>query len=300
MNFKNSLKITFHDYKTYLKSLLYRLILFVLFFALGYVLVRDFLSSMASPDTLSIFWKSIKESFLGFIKGHGWSNKNDLMQSFKDSVTLFFKNLNKHAINTTLFFVCFVAYITLNSLADVALTDCHYNFMSNGSRRGFFGALIKNLKNGLVYSLFFAIYSLAIIVLLFFASIGLIFALVKITGFFTMPIIAFIIIFAFALKQKTISTILPKMIAEDKSVFKCIAENKITDFWDELIKYTLAYFACFTICMLFFAFTFGAGIILALPLLSTLINVMGLTSYFESIESRYYVSKTEIFNPANS
>lgn len=297
MNFKNSLKITFHDYKTYLKSLLYRLILFICFFALGYVLIKDFLTSMASSGTLKVFGKSVKESFLSFVKGHGWSNKNNLMQSFKDSVKLFFSNINSHALDTTLFFVCVVVYVTLNSLADVALTDCHYNFMSNGAYRGFFSAMIKNLKNGLVYSLFFALYSLAIIVLLFFASIGLILALVKIIGFFTMPLIVFIIIFAFAIKQKTISTILPKMIAKDKSVFKCIAENKIANFWDELIKYTLVYFACFTICMLFFVFTFGTGMILALPLLSTLINVMGLTSYFENTDSRYYVSPTEVFNP---
>lgn len=295
MNFKNALKITFHEYKTYLKSLIYRLILFICFFSLGYVLLKDFLTSMASQGTLTTFFKSVKESFVGFVKGRGWSNKNNLATSFKDLVTLFFKNLNKHYAKTTLFFASLILYIMLNTLADVALTDCNYNFMSNGSKRGFFGAIIKNLRNGSVYAILYAIYSLAIIVILFFLSIVLIMALMNVIGFFTMPLIVFIVIFAFALKQRIISTLLPKMIAEEKSVFTCIKENKIVGFWDELIKYTFAYFTCFTLCMIFFVFTFGAGTILALPLLSIMVNVMGLTSYFENNNQRYYVSENEIY-----
>ena len=297
MNFKNALKVSFLEYKTYLKSLLYRIVLFVLFSTISYVLLKDFLNSVFSSNSLSALWKSVKDAFTQFAKGKGWTNGKIIAENFKALLKVVFKQINENALNVCFAIISFIVLGTLNALSDVAITNVFYNYMTSKTKCGFFSSMVRNFKKGIVYSIFYSLYNLLILFLLCFISIGLIFALMNVLGFFIMPVVIILFILTFSIKQRIIALVLPNMIANDANVFKSIKETKLENFFDVLIKYTIAYFSGITLNVLLFFFTFGAGSILFFPLFSIIVNVMGLTAYFETHKQKYYLSDKEIYDP---
>ncbi len=290
MHLKNALRLTFTHNSLVIKSLLYRLLIYAVYFLCAYLLLNDILSVLFTESCFSDLFSSLWKHTKGFFKGEGFRS-GMLDTQFTDCVKVIV-NTCKANIGKIIAFVLFnFAFEIVNNFADSAIVNVVNNHMSYMSREGFFGSLVRNFKMALSYGIFFSLfkmlYSLVSLLIIILICVGLF----KIIGFFALPFAIIVYVLAIALRQTIISQVLPYMAVNKCSIFKSVKSATFNgEFSGIYVSYILAYALTLYVNVTAILCTFGAGAVLTIPLTYMLIDVLGLTSFFEINKMKYYIT----------
>jgi len=290
LHLKNALRLTFTHNSLVIKSLVYRLFIYAFYFVCTYLLLDNIFSVFFTEECFSELFSNLWKYTRGFFKGEGFSS-GMLDKHFTDCVKVIV-NTCKANIGRIICFVLFnIVFEIVNNFADSAIVNVVNNHMSYMSREGFFGSLVRNFKMAISYGVFFAVFktlyvfiSLLLIILICVGSF-------KIIGFFALPFAIIIYILSVALRQTLISQILPSMAVNKHNLFKAIKQIKFNgEFSGLFVNYILAYSLTLYVNITAILCSFGAGAILTVPLTYMLIDILGLTSYFEINKMKYYIT----------
>lgn len=290
MNLKNALRLTFTHNNLVIKSILYRIVLYAFYFLFSYLILNSFLIALFSHDCFSelilTLWKYIKL----FIQGKGF--KNGMLDTrFSDCVKALFTTSGQY-FGTLVGFALFnIIFETVNNFADTAIVSVVNNHMSFLSREGFFGSLVRNFKRALSYGFFFALYKLLFVFISLVALIFIFIGMFKIIGFFALPLAIVVYILIVAMRQTIISQVLPYMTVNNCGLIKAFKNVKFNkQFSGIYLSYVLGYSLCIYFNFTALICTLGAGVLLTLPLTYLLIDVIGLTSFYEINKMKYYIT----------
>jgi len=276
VNLKNSLKLTFLNNNMVLKSLIYRLFIFVLYILFSFLILQNILSYLYSYFANFTLSKEFLKEFLNTIK---YLISNNTSKVIWFIVLSFFAGL-------------------LNNFADTSIVDIVNKHMSTLSREGFFGSLFRNFKLALIYGLAYSVFNMIFCIVNLVLSYLIILCLVNVIGLFAVPLAIIIFVIVLSLKQTLISLILPNCIINEYSLIKALKHNSYNKKFRYLLaSYIFAYSLIIYINVSAGILTCGAGLILSIPLSHILIDVLGLTSYYELYTMKYYITYDSKYIP---
>lgn len=268
MNLKNALRLTFLNNNMVIKSLIYRLFIFSIYSILSYLLLKDLLVSF-NNFALS---KEYVVNTLNTIKSYFGNHTSKLFIFISLS---FFTGL-------------------LNNIADSSIVDIINNHMSILSREGFFGSFVRNFKLALSYAILYSFYNLIFLSVSIVLSFIIILGLMDAIGWFTIPLSIIVFVILISLKQTIISQTLPSAIVNKTNIFVAIKKNTFKKtFFSLYSNYILAYSLVIYLNISAGLVTFGAALMLSVPLSFILLDIMGLTSYYEINKMKYYITYDE-------
>ncbi len=290
MHLKNALRLTFTHNSLVIKSLLYRLLIYFVYFLCTYFLLNNIFSVLFSEDCFSDLFSTLWKYTKGFFMGEGF--KNGMLDTHFTECVKVIVNTCKANIGRIIAFVLFnIAFEIVNNFADSAIVNVVNNHMSYMSKEGFFGSLVRNFKMAISYGIFFALFKVLYVLVSLLAIILICVGLFRLIGFFAIPFAIVVYVLAIALRQTIISQILPYMAVNKCNVIKAIKSVKFNgQFSGIFVSYILAYSLTLYVNLTAILCTFGAGAILTVPLTYMLIDVLGLTSFFEINKMKYYIT----------
>lgn len=264
MNLKNALRLTFLNNNMILKSLIYRLFIFIIYAICSYFILKDF-----------------------FLMFNNFALKKSFFYEVNDLIKFYF---TKKFYKVALFILLSYVIGVLNNFADSSIVDILNNHMSILSREGFFGSFVRNFVLAITYGLLYTLFNLL------FLSISLGLAYLIITklyatiSFFAIPLAIIVFVLLTSLKQTIISQILPYAVTNHCNVLKAIKNINIKQAFTTYSSYILAYSLIFYVNITAGILTLGAGLMLTLPLSFILLDILGLTSFYEINKMKYYIT----------
>lgn len=193
--------------------------------------------------------------------------------------------------------VMFVVLPFLVNVAKYAFCEMLYSYMTSKNKTGFFSALVRSLKKSLLFALAKTFYNL-----LFLTSIGLcVYALCLINNpafvHYGLPLIFLCVLVIFlSLEQITILGWMPALIVFDCNIFVAYRRGfkaVCRHFW-ATFGTTILYFLLFwVLCFLFGIYS----MIVLVPLLTILLCVYNMVSFFCSQGMRFYYNENNILTP---
>lgn len=265
MLIKNTLKIVLNNLNVVFKSMVFRLVLWVVGFVSMYFLANAILDNVIHSAELNALIGSIKEIWQGFLHGDFKANI-ELKESFEA-----FTNLLKVEFvdNIWLFIcVCLVGYVimVINATCTYTVSSMIYAKMSTMTKLGFFEAFFRGLKKSLAFEAIYAI--LKIIAFIGSLILGV---LVAVYTYHFLFIFAIALGFAITVTLYTLFLVVtalfrPSVVAGEP--IKNLFVNKLIDrhfgivFCSFLVGVMLA---CYINVSMFLT-TLGVGLLLSVPL----------------------------------
>lgn len=199
-------------------------------------------------------------------------------------------------------FVMILAYRFIFGLYEIPMIYVIEGAMSSNARIGFTGRFIAKLGKSSRFVLCKMIYTI-----LFDAIISLIvywlFVLfdVPVLKFFAPFIIMLVLLCLLALRYSLIAMWTPDLVIRDpRGIFKAFGfsvKKCIRHMGSVFSTYLISWTLIIAVNMLVGLFTFGAGLILTVPLSVLFINLLNMTVYYGKNGKRYYVDATTVVTP---
>lgn len=291
MTFVNSLKLFGSNWGKALKFFLFYLVIwgfcFVLFLPVFFEFKDLVVSSFQNANLLNCFNGVFQGSF-------GVNLHNIILTTYMTLLAVFQANLGLAIYGLI---VSFIILPFLINIGKYTLNLMLYSYMTSKSKIGFFSALVKGLKNSVVFALCKTFYNVLFLALGLLAvyGIGLINDIFFITYF--LPIVEFVVLVGFfSINQISVLGWSSALIVFDCNVFSAYRKGlKAVNrhFWSTL-GVTILYFMLFwAVVMIFGVYTMTVLV----PLFAALLCVYNMVSFFTSQGMRFYVSDKKILTP---
>ena len=178
--------------------------------------------------------------------------------------------------------------------------DIVNSYMTESSNYYFLGNLTHNLGRSAKFSglqmLFGIPCDIAILVIIYFGA-GLLFSLVGVLG---LPLLVLLVVCLFAFRNTIFYFWIPSVV-QGKSIVRAfgksvkLAFKHFSDIFLAQITYLLFVVALIMVCI---TMTFGAGLLLAGPLLFVVLIAMKLAKYYDVNKLPYYVTMDKVVTPS--
>ncbi len=253
------------------------------FFAFKNLVVSSFADTNILSSTLSVFGGNFGENIKSLVQTSGAI----LQGAFQLNAGLCIYGL----------LVMFVVLPFLANVAKYAYCEMLYSYMTSKNKTGFFSALVRSLRKSLLFALAKVIYNL-----FFLATIGLcIYGLCLSTNatfvHYGLPLVVFVdLVLLLSLEQITVLGWMPAIIVFDCNIFKAYQRGFKAvkrHFWATFGTTALFFVIFWGLCVLFGIYS----LIVLVPLLTALLCVYNMVSFFCSQGMRFYYNENNILTP---
>ncbi len=291
MTFLNSIKLFCSNWEKVLKLFLYylfslaitALLLLPVILVFKDVINENINSALVTSNYLTVF----HSTFGGYLNGV-------FSLIFEIVSDAFMKNAG---LVVYAFLVVAIFLPFLFNVGKYVICEMLYGYMANKSRVSFFGVFFKTLNRSLLYALcktFYDLVFVAVVVASVF-SVGLVENVYFQTYF--LPLCVFLIlVVAFTLSKVSTTCWAPAMIVLGVSVDKGYRRGArvVARHFGRALFVNLILYVCF------FAFTYMVGIyslVVTVPLLTALLCMFDMITFFSSQGMRYYINSKIIMTP---
>ena len=303
MNFKNAVSLLVYNFSNVYKMALYRVIVLVITLSLAAALILPSVMYIIDSSELEIFIGTFREIFSDLFSGKDVTVYGEILNDrFTDLLNLISsKKLNLTISFIAAFFIMLV-YSFLNCIAHFAFGGVINDHMSTLSHIGFTRCLIRNLKSASLYCLLFvlikAVYYAIVGILLFYLLIFLL----PIVSVFAFSLLMMVIFMASAFKQTVTGLFMPAMITGEKKVAKAFRMSFELPFvkgrfWKMFSGYLICAILIFTVNLVFGAVTWGAALLITVPLSNMLVIALSFVNYYSFDKRKYYLTYDNIVVP---
>ena len=273
MLIKNTLKIVLNNLNVVFKSMIFRLVLWIIGFVSLYFLGTAILDGVVKSDELNALIGALKEIWQNFMHGEYLKNV-DLKQTFESFTNL----LKVEFISNIGLFICalIIGYVllVLNGICTYTVSSMIHAKMSTMTKLGFFEALFMGLKKSIVFEAIYAL--LKVIAILVSVLLGVLVAVYTYDVLFIFAIaLGFAIsVILFTLFLVVTALFRPSVVAGEP--IKNLFINKLIHkhFGVILCSFFVGVIISWYINVSMFITTLGVGLILSVPLTQIFFAVM--------------------------
>lgn len=172
--------------------------------------------------------------------------------------------------------------------------------MSSNARLGFAATVAKTLKSAFRYWMAYTLVTLFYDIFLIAILVAMLYYLLSVFGALTMFFVILTAAVLIALRMTLFSLWLPEKIVNGGSSFQALRQSiKLTfkNFWANFGGYIILVMCIMVLGILIISNTFGAGLIILLPLNSLLVISYTFVSYYSSTRRSYYINYDTIAYP---
>lgn len=299
MGFINAIKIAFSRISLVFKVLLYDLIIAGIMTAIcAGVLLPQFSEVGTELAQLNIGDKLVENIHLWLTGDMILSEVIAALYATIEQVIVIIGSKLLSLAFITIVLAALVAKFLLG-LRTIPTYDIVNSHMTESSNYYFLGNLMRNAGRSCKFSLVNMLFGIPcdlIIIAIVYFGIGL---LIGWLGIFALPLMVILVICLIAFKNTIFYLWLP-CILQGKPIFKSFAEavklafKHFADIFFTQITYLLFALVVLTAAM---TMTFGAGLLVAVPLLFIIHSAMKLAKYYDINKMRYYVTMDNVVTP---
>ena len=300
MRVKNAFKILISYSAMIYKSVFYKLITTSIIGIISYFIVRSDLEFIFKSKELGLFWDAILNSVTTLLKD---GIHPTLFEPIPQAFDAFLAMIKANMLDIFLAFLKVGLFLFLlnviERMGNYAIGLIANNYMSSLSKYSLVATLIANFGSALVYALV-----ISTIVLIYdglILTIGLLMAVygVRVISIFAVILALIFIVLAVSIKFTLFSRFMPSMITDKKSVGKALKHTftKREKFFAMVGNYAFVVMISFYLNVSVAVFTFGAGLIVTLPLTSIFTVIVSFVDHYQIEGKKYYVSSEEVVTP---
>lgn len=296
MMLKNTLKLSFTNFKQVWKMLLFRICYLLCVLGLTTVFASNIIEALIKEN----FFVNLKQSFKELAFNLDFSKMFGAINSLTAQLVDVIKNggFVARAILCGIFAVFFCAFFEAHGR--MALHTSINGYMNSMVQYGFANSFVSNFGKATQYALANMVtelpITLAILVGTYFFASGLYSKL----GMFSVVIACILLITFLSLEKALFCGWLPALVINGEGIFRSLAKSaKSTAKYFGKTFLAFAILVCFGVmCSLFsVTFTLGIGLVIVLPAWAVIDAIFGQVCYYECYGMRYYVDSDEIISP---
>lgn len=306
MRFRNAVHITIDNFSFVFKSLLYRIVIGIIFFSLSYVVLSAGLSTVVQSAEAAEIKNLVVEFFRALFTGNPerlQTFQGEFTEALKALGTLMGENLG--SIVGALVGVCVIYLLTrfANGLSVFAVAGAMNDRMSAFSRTSFSASYFRNVGRGMLYQLIYV--PLAFVYDLFTALACWFFFFYVLShilpwGVFTviaaLALTVTAVVCLESLKMTLISAWIPAIVSGNKQVGKAMKESFCSQkqFASRLAGYIVAVYLIIIVNVGGALCTLGSTLLLTMPLSFVFLLALQFVNYYEDHGKKYYISLEKI------
>lgn len=297
MSVKNSLALFVNNINLSFKAMLYRLVVVVVCTAIMYLIVNLNLRIIVNSWAMNDFIEAIKEMVANFTK----VELSTLGQNLSDRYRALMGFIGEHigsVIGSVIGVIIMVwvenFFLGLSHSAITKVVDAH---MSSLTKLGFMEALFVSLKTA---ALFEAIYSLIkMLIVAFTIILCMVFVVftIEYLTIFSLVIAVWLLILLISLFLNATALFRPSVIngVGVRASFKMKVSKK--QYWTNLASFIVMFTVAIVINVITFSTTFGAGLMISLPISALYFACLKLVIYYNANNRKYYIDIDNIVTP---
>lgn len=297
MIFRNTFRLLLTNFSNVWKVLLYYIICIALTFVVCWSIAQPIITELS--------------------KAHVFSDLGDLLNSFFSTPQTTPYSLNQIIDNAwgvlvsniqfkfnyvfLIVWLLFVFPFTLH-LAQLALGEVLYGFMTSQVKYGFTGRFIKNIGKSCLYSLVSFVVNFvfnSLIIALFVGMVKLLTLGSFIYALLDILLLA-VLICLMSLKRTMFACFMPAIAVLDCNPFKALAINfrgVFKNFFRIFSNAITIILTAIVVNLIFCVYSFGVSLIITLPLTALVFVIFQMVSYFSSFGMRFYVYPDMFISP---
>lgn len=292
MNVKNSLKIAANEYNLIFKILLFDFIVYFVIFSIAAAFIAPEASVLANKINDVQIFERIKTVIDTILAGGSTEEAGKAVTEGFDQIFAIFKD-NSWFLTKT-YIIMAVVYLLLRfllNLRSIPVADILNSRMSSNTKFGFTSNLISNIGKSSKFSLALLAVQLPVDILICAIVYLLIGPLFSIFGILALPLGFILVIGLVTFKDTLTFCWIPSIVVDNKKIWSSFAESIKSGFKNFGTLYGIililrvigvAFFSFITV------FTFGAGALIALPLMLIIQRTIELVYYYDKRKLRYY------------
>ena len=301
MRFKNSIRLLFPNFGTVYKTLLYRVVIFVVGLALTAALILPNLMFIIKSAELSAVFAAFGDLFKAlFNGGYAAERAASINAAFKDLFALIGSKMDNIVWSLVWAAVIFLVCNFLNGIANYTLGSMVNDHMTSLSHNGFMSGLVKNLKSACLYQLVYMAITIVYIVAVGAIAYGIAIGLIGVLSVFA-PVLAFLVVCALvALEHTLFSVLMPALVTGDmnfKQAFRFIFKQKRREFGRTYANYFAAVYLIVIVNAAAAVFTLLTGLLLTIPMTFLFLVNMQFVNYYMITGKKYYIDYDNIVVP---
>lgn len=297
MIFRNTIRLLLSNFSNVWKALLYYVICIVLTAAVCWSVASPVIYNLNKAGVFADFYALLQSFFDGVKFESVATSLNSIIDTAWNVIS---SNFQFNYI-FLIVWVFFVFPFTLD-LAQLAMGEVLYGYMTSQVKYSFTGRYIKNIGKSCVYSLFRYLVLFVLNVLAMSLLVGVI-KFVVLGGF--VNILLALLVFAlslvlFAFKHALVSCWMPGIAVLNSNPFKALKQNfkcVFSKFFSIFSNYLTLVMLALAVNVMSFVFTFGVSIILTLPLTAFVFVIFQMVTYFTVNGMRFYVYPDMFITP---
>ena len=297
MMYKNAFKLVISNFHLVWKTLLYQIFVVLITIGLAFACSLPIINVISNAG----IFKTIAGSFNEFATNFNiYKLFSDLILSVESLFKVIAENINSLWLYIVLFLVIIVLVRTiLRGFSNFASTGVLYNYLSSNIKVSYVANLTNNFFKNIKFQLAYLIVELPINLLIVFCAYMLFKWMLSLSGLILLaPIVLIILlVLVISLKQTIFSAWLPALITFNCSIFGALKKGIKAVFRRFYRSYSTAILILATLVILnvFCALcTFGASLLLTLPISSLTINIFGMVVFYSSQGMRFYVDSENV------
>lgn len=292
------MRLLLSNFSNVWKVLVYYIICIALTIGVCYTVATPILSKLSEAGV----FESLGNLINSFLNATPTANVCSLNQIIDTSWQVIATNIQfRFNYVFLIVWLVFIFPFTLD-LAQLALGEVFYGFMTSQVKYGFTGRYIKNISKSLLYTLVRYFVQLVFNVSIVLLCVGIIkLVALRTIGniFLSLFVFAFTLCFI-ALKHTLFSCWMPAIAVLDcgvikglKQNFKCVF-NKFPSIFSNYLTLVLS---AFVVNAIFALVTFSVSIVVTMPLTAVVFVICQMVSYFSSQGMRFYVYQDVFISP---
>ena len=299
MIFRNTIRLLLTNFSNVWKALLYYVVCIALTFGVCWVFASPIIEKLVEAN----IFENLYDVLNGFFSG---IEASEVAESLNNTINTAWQVLTtniqfKFNYIVLIVWVVFVFPFTLD-LAQLALGEVLYGYMTSQVKYSFTGRYIKNIGKSSVYAL------IRYFVLLVF-NVGAFLLLVQTIEFAAMGgilnvFLAFVLLCVLlcveAFKHSLFSCWMPTIAVLNSNPFSALKRNfkcVVKKFFSIFSNYLALIIISIALNVMFCVFTLGVSLVFTLPLTAFVFVIFQMVSYFSSNGMRFYVYPDMFISP---
>lgn len=305
MKLKHALQVLVDNFSVTYKQLLYRLIIMIVAVGLAWGVLTPFIRDFINSEALNSLLNNVKTFILDLLNGKTEalaSASENIINAFDQFIHLLNTRISEIILTGLLLFVLLIVEKWFTGLGNYTTAVIINDKMSLRTSSSFIRTMISHFKEAALYNLIYVplsvlydvIVAAVLLILLFFILQGIRFF------FISTFIFALIMVVAIAFKMTFTCDWLPALIrgkmGQKKSI-KYTFSRKNKDTFNVFSNFVVITVLVLAVNVCAFFFTFGVGLLLALPASYVIIISFEMVNYYDREELRYFLDKNTIVKP---
>ena len=298
MRIKNAFKILISNSPVIYKATFYKLITSSIIALISYFVIAKDIGYLLHTEEVVHFLDAVRLTVSEFFMGHGFNN--ELVPDAFDGVV---EMLRLNAGDILLAFLKIGLFLfvlnLIERMGNYAIGVLSNAYMSALTKYSMVAILFANMGKAFLYSII-----IVPIVMIFdgvILTLGILIAVygIRLISVFAIILALMFIIIALSCKFTFLTRFLPFIITDELSIAKAFKScfKKREAFLHMIGNYAFVIMITFYLNVSVAVFTMGVGLIIALPLTSIFIILVGFVDHYQLSGKRYYVSSEEVVTP---